>query len=354
MDAEFADLDNDGIPELILAAEFGPNLVLERGPRTNLRHRVDALPQRRLSDSEAIAVADLNGDGRVEIVFAAEDDAAHELYLYDAGSNAYFDASERLEPAVGMRCNAIVATDLDGDGDTDLIFGGDGPERALINDGTARFRRRDGIIPARNDVTQDLELGDIDGDGDLDLIAGNEDGNRIYIREGDRFVDETERRLPEPEAPEVTREADLGDIDGDGDLDLLLANTSFGSDDPDAAINRLLLNDGTGVFHAAPPGSLPARNRQSTFDAEFVDIDADGDPDLVLANSGRGGPDEPPVQLWLNDGRGGFTDETDAAIPRIDRAVWATDVEARDLNGDGLIDLYITNHRGPDVVLMQR
>jgi len=124
-----------------------------------------------------------------------------------------------------------------------------------------------------------------------------------------------------------------GDVDGDGDLDLVRA-IRFGP-------LEVLRNDGSGRFDldpaAIPPGTVAA------VDLALGDLDGDGDLDLALLQSGAA------PTLWTNDGRGGFSPTTGPAGD----AGW-TRVAAGDLDGDGRCDLLLTAARGPHLVLLQR
>jgi len=296
MDVEFADLNGDGAPELIRAVEGGTNQVLDwsgaaASPSDTFRFAEDA------SDSEDLTVADLDGDSWPDLVVANEDTLTPQLYLNDAGGGL-IDASDRL--GFEARSNAVIAFDADADGDLDLMFGDTGANAFLRNDGAARFELEREAAPDGDDVTQDLEAADVDGDGDLDLIVANEDANRLMLNDGRGGFIHMADALGEPRPDEETREADFGDVDGDGDLDLYFANVGFRTQSPSGAPDRLLINDGTGRFTDESAARLPDWSAH-TLDVEFLDLDRDGDLDIVLAASFGGG-----VRALINDGGGVF------------------------------------------------
>ncbi len=341
MDMEAADLDGDGFADLVLAVEFGQNAVLFwRDDR--YVYDPDALPQRFTRDSEDIAIADLDSDGDLDLVFASEDDMTNELYLND-GKGRFTDATDRL-PVTGTS-NAVVAFDADADGDADLIFGNNGVNLLCRNDGSANFTYDPDALPQLNGTTQDIEVGDIDGDGDPDLIIANEKNNRVLVNNGEGvFTDNTEAAIGMRVAEE-TREADLGDIDGDGDLDLVFANVGWSNFPPG---DKILVNDGTGVFADESVSRIPFVNEFS-LDADFADIDGDGDLDLITARI-AGGLSR-PASVLINDGEGNFTEASESFIPSDIQGI-GIDVELLDLNHDGTLDLYIGCHLPSDFVLL--
>ncbi len=340
MDVELGDLDADGHLDLVLATEFGQNAVLFwRGSR--YEHDPDALPQGIVRDSEDIAIADLDGDGDLDLVFATEDDQVNELYLND-GAGRFTDVTDRL-PVTGVS-NSVAAFDADNDGDVDLLFGNRAENDLLLNDGTAHFAVAPNAMPAQRDTTQDIELGDIDGDGDLDVVLANEGANRVLRNNGDgTFADVTAETIG-VRASEETREADLADVDGDGDLDLYLANVGWAGHSPQ---DRLLINDGSGVFTDETDARLPTLPEFS-LDADFADLDADGDLDIVLARIAQGLGR--PISVLLNDGSGRFSLSNDG-VPAASVG-HAIDVEIADLDHDGVVDVYVGNHLPRDYVLV--
>ncbi|MEM1183374.1 MAG: VCBS repeat-containing protein [Planctomycetota bacterium] len=340
MDMEHADLNGDGKRDIVLAVEFDQNAVLLDVDGRYVYSR-DALPQGIFGDSEDIAIADLDGDGDPDLVFASEDTQTNEMYLND-GQGRFEDVSTRL-PVAGTS-NSFAAFDADADGDIDLLFGNIGQNQLILNGGNATFVIAAGAIPEANDATQDIELGDIDGDGDLDIILANEDANRVLRNAGDgTFADITEESIGS-RTSEETREADLADVDGDGDLDLYFANVGWAGHDPQDA---LLVNDGTGVFTQAPKVALPSFEEFS-LDVDFADLDGDGDLDAVVARLAPGLAR--PITILLNDGNGGF-ESANHLIPSSAQGN-AIDVELADFNRDGRVDIYVANHVPFDCLLL--
>lgn len=346
MDAAVADVDDDGDLDVVIASEFRTNILLLNAGDGRLVDASDRLP-RTQRDSEDVVIHDFDGDGDRDILIVSEDDQTNELYLNDGG--VFVDASERI-PVRGTS-NAAV---LDRCTTPATVFIGNAGQNFAIRwsaDEDAFVDVTEEVLPARIDQTQDLELGDVDGDGDLDLAVGNEDASVILINDGGRY--EAVITLP---ADAETREIDLFDADGDGDLDIALANIRFLRAQPRR--NRLLLQVDRLVFEdrsdEAASGTavrLPPDDDDS-FDIDAIDLDGDGDLDLITANLDdlSGAPADAPYRAYLNDGRGWFSLASDLLL---DTAVGnGFDVEAADFDGDGVIDLYLASRGGLDRLLL--
>jgi pimeloyl-ACP methyl ester carboxylesterase len=135
-----------------------------------------------------------------------------------------------------------------------------------------------------------------------------------------------ERALLLEEAPDESGGVSIGDLNGDGSLDIVLAK---GRHSP--RLDRVLLNDGHGLFPVAQDlGEAPDRS----YSALLVDVDRDGDLDVVISNDT---PD--PKLVYLNDGKGRF--RVGSTYGRPD---WPTrNASVADLNGDGLPDIIAAN-----------
>lgn len=348
MDAESADLDGDGDLDIIIANEYQPNkILLNNGKGVFADGTPGRLPQKFL-DSEDIGIADLDRDGDFDMVFATEDHTIHELY-FNNGNAVYRDMQNVLPNSIA---NSVLAVDVNNDSLPDLIFGNAGPTDTpaqnfiLINNGDSTFSNQTALrLPVVLDITQDIKLGDLDGDGDSDMVVANEDGNKLYINNGSGyFSDSTASRLPYS-GNEETRKVTLYDIDGDNDLDIFFSNVAFrpGMNRQD----RLLVNIGSGYFTDVTTTNIPP-DAEHTTDAVFVDVDLDGDGDLVTANIFY----NRPVKVFLNSGLGVFTEATSEVLPP-GVSGEGIGLKAADFNGDGLLDIYIVNRGQMDRLLLR-
>ena len=120
----------------------------------------------------------------------------------------------------------------------------------------------------------------------------------------------------------------LGDVDGDGLCDVYFCSL--------AGENRLFLNRGSLRFEDVTASAGVACPGQVSMGCVFADVDGDGDLDLWVTGLGAG------TRLWMNDGRGRFTERTDSGLLR---SGGARTMALADIDGDGDLDLYVTHYR---------
>ena len=345
MDADQGDVDGDGDLDLALAQEFATNIVL-----LNDGSGVFSVSQGAVGggngDNEDVRLRDFDGDGDLDMLSVHEDDRIHAL-LYNDGTGQFSDVSN-LIPVISF-ANAAEVSDINGDTRPDILIGNRGVNVVLLQQVNGSFV--DATVPRSigADTTQDLLLLDVDGDSDLDVFVANEQNNRLFTNDGNGFyTDVTVAQLPGGDGE--TREVDAADVDGDGDLDVIVANVNFNSGRP--IQNQLLSNDGSGSFSDVSATNLASvMNMGNSFTIKFVDIDADGDPDVLSPNNsiGQGGD----IEVWINDGAGVFSM---AAVSPFSTppSGSAFDIEVFDVNGDGQDDLYFCYRTGTDQLYIRR
>lgn len=276
------DFDGDGMNDL-LAVDDGDEpvrLLSHANPRTFVAKGVETQAGAEIRHGVA---ADLEGDGDLDVVFTlsgtpSSPGAVHALVLVNDGAGKLTDQTTSRLAAPGLMAFGVAAGDVDGDGSVDLLFTGDVvPHRLLLNDGTGRFRDAppdalpvtdapDGRIPA---------LGDLDGDGSLDVVISSGTANQIFVNDGTgRFADETPFMLGSQ--PGTGRVAAIADFDRDTHADVVIGGA--------ASPFRILRNDGTGRFFDYSSSMVPHGPADSdAVSISVADIDGDGDPDAFVS-----------------------------------------------------------------------
>jgi FG-GAP-like repeat len=220
--------------------------------------------------------------------------------------------------------------DLNGDGLLDIVLGKGRHwplyNRVLLNDGKGGFSA--GNLGTAPDRTYSAALADLDGDGDLDIVVSNDEPDRklLYMNDGKGHFTEA-GSFGNPAWS--TRYVTLADLNGDGYPDIVAANRGPGPQAPTPSF--VCLNDRKGHFPACEP--LPTESATSIVAADF---DGDGAVDLFVPHRDGG----QSILLW-NDGKGRFPTSTKVGPP----ATWARIGAAGDFDGDGRLDLAIIEER---------
>ncbi|HVS09515.1 MAG TPA: VCBS repeat-containing protein [Planctomycetota bacterium] len=286
-----------------------------------------------------MVLADFDRDGKLDLGIASHDSYAVAVLLGDGrGGFAPAPGSPFAAASGGKPHNhGLAVGDANEDGHLDLVTiqSDDGTVAVLLGNGRGGFSPAPAPPFTVGPSPYPPALGDLDGDGHLD-IAVPETGMGRYWREH-RSLARTITLLlgdgsggfrPAPGSPLTVTAGPyyvaLGDLDGDGALDLVATHD-------DAELVTILLNDGKGRFRPAPQSPLEIGRR--AWEVVIIDANADGKSDLVLGTGDS-------VTVLLGDGSGGFSPAPGSPLV-VGRGAWRLAVG--DLDHDGKLDVVTSN-----------
>jgi len=296
-----------------------------------------------------VSLGDVDGDGDLDAWVANGVNQPNRVWLNEGGeqggtAGTYIDSGLTMGNSWSL---GVSLGDLDSDGDLDAwVANASQPNRVWLNEGGAQggvpgvFVDSGQILGSSHSYA--VELGDLDGDGDLDAcVANGGQPNRVWLNEGGAqggvpgiFVD-SGQALGNAQSYDVS----LGDLDGDGDLDAWVANG--------LQSNGVWLNDGgaqggiPGVFVE----SVQLLGSSFSRGVSLGDVDGDGDLDACVANANE------PNTVWLNSGgsQGGtpgvFVDSGQALGDSNSLCLALGDVDC-----DGDLDAWVANSADPNRV----
>ncbi len=330
--ASAADWKRDGKPDLFLAAR-GEGVAMLQNDGQKLTQRFltvsDGDGGTRTFDAYSVTATDFNGDKQVDLFIGTAGKTASVLLL--GQGDDFVDASDKLPPLFGDAQRSY-AFDSDKDGDLDLLVtassnAADGTFAVMLltNDGTGKFTDSTHLIAGPALAATAIAIGDFDRDGDQDLFFSmDNEPCRLFLSDGQGVFQLSGGDALPPDSQPHARQAAVGDLDGDGSLDLYI---------PTSGQDLVWLNDGTAHFADLTEVHLSPEAQAATA-ARFVDLDLDGALDVVVVETNR-------LRFLRNDGAGRLFDYS-AVIVGNDNSAPARDVLVVDLEGDGVPEIFLS------------
>ena len=333
------DLDGDGDLDLAVAArgcpeDYGSASILKGSGLGTfgapINYGADICPT-------SIALGDLDGDEDLDLVLD-EGSPVRAVHVLRNNAVGIFDAQVRY--GVGSDPSSMVLEDLDGDESIDLIVANNGSDSVSVlrNQGDGSFEPQ--IVYVVGEDPRSVAASDLDGDGDMDLAVANyysdlSSGTVSVLRNHDDGTFETHVEYPVGPFPVSVA---LGDLDGDGDVDIAVANSDWKSV---LGTISILRNRGHGTFETQVTYSVG----EQPISLALGDLDGDEDLDLAVANRFSD-----TVSVLRNQGDATFEPQFPFGVD-----VLPSSVALGDLDGDGDVDIATaTDESGTVSVLLNQ
>ena len=265
----------------------------------------------------------------------------------DVYAGVWADATSQMIGQTADWTNKVEVADIDANGLPDLLFANGGnyigkgepaTSRVFLNGGPGQLfaNATEQVFGGTRALTRVIKVRDLNADAFPDIVLGTTDTTQSQLFLGSASGAFTKATEQLPQVPLSVGDLEIGDVDADGDPDIVLADWGAGLPMAnEGAPVHLWLNDGTAHFTEARAGAMPATRVWFSWDIELVDVDNDWDLDLAVSSKLSD-----TSFLFDNDGSGRFTDVTTERMPHFTSNY---EFEPMDLDGDGFLDLVTIN-----------
>jgi RHS repeat-associated protein len=333
------DVNGDRIPDIVTANSGSRNISVLRGKEDKTYQPKIDIALGTNSQPTAVALADTDGDGDLDIVVADSSSttsggisSSNVLILSNNGGNFTVNSNN---PTVGLSPQAMATGDMNGDGKLDIVtLNSDNNRRVSVlladSSSTSGFSTTNYQLSS---YAQNLVLADVNRDGKLDVVAANSSNIFVLLGSGNGSLGNPITSAITINPSNYTPSLAVADLNADGNPDAIVTKFEFGWEGNGNFI--VLSGRGNGSFDS--PTNYPFNdNFSSPTSVVAGDLDFDNDVDVVI--SGSGYSTAPRAEVWLNDGSGNLTKADTASLPYSPTASVLAD-----LDGDGDLDLVVAN-----------
>ena len=285
--ARFIDIDRDGDPDFVTSAPDPMRWVAYRNDGGTIAE-TPFWESDETTDCDHVDVLDFNGDGWMDLT------GTHESYctLY-FNRSGQFEAAPDWETGLIANANQIDFGDYDNDGDLDMVMAAGEPVNgvALFDNESGTPSKQVSRKLGHEEYSEAAIFADFDGDADLDILAAYRGGTIVVFRNVDGEFGDPTTVLEDLESP-WTQRLYWRDLDADGQPELFCAKGPWGGQ-VGTSLHLLAKDDGSEpqvLWRSAPDTAIHG--------FEFGDVDGDGDLDVIAADYADGGR----VSLFLNEG----------------------------------------------------
>jgi hypothetical protein len=335
-----ADLNGDGKPDLVVANAYsgigcdgGVSVLFGNGDGTFQAARTYPTG---FTATIAVVVADVNGDGKPDIIASTSGECYPELCINSVivllgNGDGTFQAPMSFMSAYDTA--ALAVADVNGDGKPDVLvtsafltpLSGDAGVTVFLGNGDGTFR--DGqAYDSGSPGAFGSAAGDLNGDGTPDAVIVHEFSNiGVLLGNGDGSF---QAARTYNSGASGSYDVAIADLNGDGKPDLIVTNACYNSFPCSNSPVSVLRGNGDGTFQAAQLFSTGFRSAKSV---AVADVNGDGIPDLIVNHNVPGSPKGSPLSVLLGNGDGTFS-----GSPLLySGAGYGNSIAVADVNGDG-------------------